>query len=60
MTTTEQEPIIVTLTKDQISDLVYQQLQDDVGDVDDIHARHAIDFAIRALDELGLIVRAAR
>jgi len=56
-TTNEMEPIRVTLPRDRIADMIYQQLEDDVGDAEDIHARHAIDFAIRALDELGLIVR---
>jgi hypothetical protein len=51
------EPIRVTLSRDQISNLIYQQLEDEQGDVDGFHARHAITFAIDALNDLGLLVR---
>jgi len=57
---TDFEPIQVSLTKDQIGDLIYQQLEDDAGDANDVHARHAIDFAVKVLDSLGLLVRTAR
>lgn len=54
------EAIHIALTKSQISDLIYQQLEDAERDADAVHARHAISFAIDALDQLGLLVREAR
>jgi hypothetical protein len=48
--------IEVKLTKRLIGDLIYQQLEDE-DDVDAMHARHVIDFAVEAMDHLGLIVR---
>jgi hypothetical protein len=59
MTAVKHAPIKVILTTEQIADLIYKALEDNEDDVDRIHARYAIDYTIRRLDELGLIARDA-
>lgn len=52
-----EDTISVKLTKGQIGNLVFQALEDEVGDADEVRDRLVIDHTIAMLDNLGLIVR---